>query len=596
MSPNLFPATAVGSVSRTAEEVKEVCCSAEYVFLTIRTVSLVLIYYCFSIGLTFFQKSLVQDFHFPLTIVLVHLIVKFLLASLARFILEWKSGESSVILPWSSYSKKVAIVGIASALDISLSNWSFEFISISLYTMTKSTSIIFILFFGIMLRLEKLRLSLIGVIFMIATGLFVFSYESSRFHFIGFMMALTGSFVSGLRWSCAQLIMQREKLGLDHPIDLIYHVQPWMTLTLIPFVIFIEGPAIAVHPEGFGSKSISFLFFHSGGRMLVGALLAFFMELSEFLLVSYTSSLTLSVAGIMKEMATFAIAFLWSSDEISGLKILGLVICMSGVTFHVILKALHSEELKTEPVISPGSHVGNLETPLLLNHDLKFPANGLGSLGSSDEDDELEAIAPIEKSIADLRTDIKQELSTSTVKEDVREEIGKTHVEQEQDMKLMFPYQIQFTSKISCMKNQDRRQNVVVIGIPESGRGVDTCYVTGSAVLSRSSMLASGMRTYPVPKLLDDFPEVWRIWKKFTIPYWGKFSIMGLWLLAFGGVITYTEVRQMKRLEEKIQNMNEEADNAIAANEISKEELAGIKNSFRASAYQYKDMFTFRFN
>lgn len=36
------------------------------------------------------------------------------------------------------------------------------------------------------------------------------------------------------------------------------------------------------------------------GEVLVGAIIAFFMELTEYLLVSYTSSLTLSVSGIIK--------------------------------------------------------------------------------------------------------------------------------------------------------------------------------------------------------------------------------------------------------------------------------------------------------
>ena len=36
------------------------------------------------------------------------------------------------------------------------------------------------------------------------------------------------------------------------------------------------------------------------GEILVGAVIAFFMELTEYLLVSYTSSLTLSVSGIIK--------------------------------------------------------------------------------------------------------------------------------------------------------------------------------------------------------------------------------------------------------------------------------------------------------
>jgi hypothetical protein len=38
---------------------------------------------------------------------------------------------------------------------VGLSQWSFEYIEVALYTITKSTSIIFILFFAIILGLER---------------------------------------------------------------------------------------------------------------------------------------------------------------------------------------------------------------------------------------------------------------------------------------------------------------------------------------------------------------------------------------------------------------------------------------------------------
>jgi hypothetical protein len=64
-------------------------------------------------------------------------------------------GISRTSLAWHENVRKLSATGIASALDIGFSNWSFEFITISLYTMTKSTCIIFILMFAILFDLEK---------------------------------------------------------------------------------------------------------------------------------------------------------------------------------------------------------------------------------------------------------------------------------------------------------------------------------------------------------------------------------------------------------------------------------------------------------
>lgn len=46
---------------------------------------------------------------------------------------------------------------------------------------------------------------------------------------------------SGLRWTLAQLLMQKSKLGLSHPLDMLYHVQPWMIVMVLPFAISFEG-------------------------------------------------------------------------------------------------------------------------------------------------------------------------------------------------------------------------------------------------------------------------------------------------------------------------------------------------------------------
>lgn len=40
-------------------------------------------------------------------------------------------------------------------LDIGLSQWSLEYITLSLYTMTKTTSTPFILLFGLLFKLER---------------------------------------------------------------------------------------------------------------------------------------------------------------------------------------------------------------------------------------------------------------------------------------------------------------------------------------------------------------------------------------------------------------------------------------------------------
>jgi solute carrier family 35 protein C2 len=74
--------------------------------------------------------------------------------------------------------------------------------------------------------------------------------------------------------------------------------------------------------------------------VLLGSLLAFLMELSEYLLLTYTSSLTLSIAGIFKEIFTLFLAYEYTGDRMSSINFMGLVLCLIGISLHVVLKAV----------------------------------------------------------------------------------------------------------------------------------------------------------------------------------------------------------------------------------------------------------------
>lgn len=168
----------------------------------LRTISLIFLYYCFSIGITFYQKSFIAGFPFPLSVVLCHLIVKYLLAALVRSCHRLCFGQSRPAIPWSVSWGRAAVTGVASSLDIGFSNWSFEFITISLYTMAKTSCVVFILAFAIFFGLERKRISVVSVVCLISSGLLMFTYKSTQFRWEGFLLVIAASFLGGLRCTC----------------------------------------------------------------------------------------------------------------------------------------------------------------------------------------------------------------------------------------------------------------------------------------------------------------------------------------------------------------------------------------------------------
>ena len=126
--------------------------------------STICIYYFFSILLTFYNRYLFVTYKYPLSITIIHLIFKFVVATGLRELLDLTvnfkrccrlSQKPRITLDWSTYFKKIIPLGIASAADIGFSNWSLQYITVTLYTMSKSTVILFILFFALLFKLER---------------------------------------------------------------------------------------------------------------------------------------------------------------------------------------------------------------------------------------------------------------------------------------------------------------------------------------------------------------------------------------------------------------------------------------------------------
>lgn len=245
----------------------------------------------------------------------------------------------SVLLKWKPYIKNITLMGILSSLDIGLSNWSLVFITVSLYTMSKSTALIFILIFAIIFKLEQPRVSQVGVVILIVTGLIMFTFESTSFELEGFLLVMAASLVTGLRWTVAQMTIQKADLHLSNPVDTVYHLQPVMLLTLLPLAFYIDGVHMGSSRQIFLASDAHKVIW-TGLYLFAAALLAFMLGVSEYLLVYHTSGLTLSISGVVKEIIILTISTTAiEENNLSPLNTAGMVVCILGVALHATMKA-----------------------------------------------------------------------------------------------------------------------------------------------------------------------------------------------------------------------------------------------------------------
>lgn len=283
-----------------------------------------------------------QNFSYPLFTTAMHMAVQFALSSAfmiacrrnRKFVPRQRNGQRARPSA-QDYVTKVVPCALSTALDIGLSNLSLQTITLTFYTMCKSSNLAFVLLFAFLFGLEKLRLSLIGIITLITIGVIMMVAAETEFVLEGAVEVLTASAMGGLRWALMQILIKRKNMGMSNPIATMFWLSPLMGVFMLIGSLAIEHWSTMLTSPFFKDAGTTF---HTLLLLLTPGLIVFCMNLCEFTLIARTSVMTLSVAGIFKEILTIMISSTVFGDELTPINVTGLCIAILGIAFYNIYK------------------------------------------------------------------------------------------------------------------------------------------------------------------------------------------------------------------------------------------------------------------
>ncbi|KAF2257766.1 TPT-domain-containing protein [Lojkania enalia] len=321
------------------------------------------LWYLFSISISVYNKWMFKQdtgdgkteniFPFPLFTTCLHMIVQFSLASLVLFLVpsfrprhdslnphgppayqEPEDLKKPIMTRWF-YLTRIGPCGVATGMDIGLGNTSLKFISLTFFTMCKSSALGFVLLFAFLFRLEQPSWRLVLIILVMTIGVVMMVAGEAAFHALGFVLVMTSACSSGFRWSLTQILLLRHP-ATSNPFSSIFFLAPVMFLSLF---------VLAVPVEGFGAlaEGLSKLFNTKGTALGIGILLfpgclAFLMTSSEFALLKRTSVVTLSICGIFKEVVTITTANLVFHDPLTPINLTGLLVTIGSIAAYNYMK------------------------------------------------------------------------------------------------------------------------------------------------------------------------------------------------------------------------------------------------------------------
>ena len=247
-----------------------------------------------------------------------------------------------------------------------------QFVLILPLAMCKSSSLAFVLLFAFVFRLETPSWRLIAIIATMTAGVIMMVAGEVKFSALGFILVISAAFFSGFRWGLTQILLLRNP-ATSNPFSSIFFLAPIMFLSLFVLAVPVEGfPALW--------QGLSILIERKGVILgpcvlLFPGVIAFCMTASEFALLQRTSVVTLSIAGIFKEVVTISAAGIVFGDTLTPVNISGLFVTIGAIAAYNWIK-IH----KMREDAMKEAHKNRLDGD---DHD-----SGSDADGETDEEDE----------------------------------------------------------------------------------------------------------------------------------------------------------------------------------------------------------------
>ena len=334
------------SHSSSTERIKS-CCSDHCTYLVP-----MLGWFVFSGLLSLYNKYIFGETHMafpcPLLMTSVHFLVQFIWSyTLSRKYPITFGGDQVDAMSWNTYLSVAIPCGLVTSFDVGLSNLALVRITMTFYTMVKSSSPIFVVISAYCFGIEKITPALILTVLVISAGEMLTVIGEVEFDMIGFILVLSAAILSGMRWTVVQLKLQTLEPKLRSTVATMRILSPFMLISMLMLSFMFEEPW-----NKFGANNHSGTTYFAGpwdilwtvGLGLFGATLAICMITCEFYLIMESTAVILMIGGVLKELTTILLGVSVMGDQLNTTNALGVLVVFSGVMLYKVSHYMDKKE------------------------------------------------------------------------------------------------------------------------------------------------------------------------------------------------------------------------------------------------------------
>ncbi|MCJ1268954.1 solute carrier 35 member [Lobaria immixta] len=218
-----------------------------------------------------------------------------------------------------------AIVPIAAFYSLSLisGNLTYLYLSVAFIQMLKATTPVAVVLAGWAMGAEKVDLKKLFNVSIIVIGVVIASFGEIRFVLIGFIFQLGGICFEAVRLVLVQNLLSSAEYKMD-PLVSLYYFAPVCAIMNSCFALIFEVPRM----------SMAEVYSVGLWTLFLNALIAFALNVSVVFLIGRTSSLVLTLSGVLKDIFLVAASIAIWGTPISGLQYFGYSIALCGLIYY----------------------------------------------------------------------------------------------------------------------------------------------------------------------------------------------------------------------------------------------------------------------
>ncbi|PYH82827.1 UDP-galf transporter [Aspergillus uvarum CBS 121591] len=272
-----------------------------------------------------FNKHILDyaQFRFPIILTTWHLAFATFMTQLLARTTTLLDGRKTVKMTGRVYLRAIVPIGLFFSLSLICGNVTYLYLSVAFIQMLKATTPVAVLFATWGMGMAPVNYKVLMNVSIIVVGVIIASFGEIKFVMIGFLFQIGGIIFEATRLVMVQRLLSSAEYKMD-PLVSLYYFAPVCAVMNGVTALFLEVPNLTMgHIYNVGVWTL-----------LANAVVAFLLNVSVVFLIGKTSSLVMTLCGVLKDILLVVASMMIWQTPVTGLQFFGYSIALVGLVYY----------------------------------------------------------------------------------------------------------------------------------------------------------------------------------------------------------------------------------------------------------------------